>query len=336
MLKQKNEDIIYIRQDNRKYEKRKTWFLKFLRKVFCKICIENIENGNIILVPVYKKYNSCIRKTIVKQIEKFIEKNEKYKIVLEEKLQFLWKDLNSNLEVKWRNLKSKLQNSENNEYNKMKILNDKYKLELLDGKELMRIYVLEILDYIFNLSNKNINLENIYMCVNEYNKYTTQIIQELINKFKTVNIVTENLYKYKKMEDYIYKNGGLITISNNKKKSLRNAKYILNIDFEKEKMEEYNINNNAIIINLYHKNLDLNKGFSGIIINNFELEIDKNQLDYVNEYFGNLNEKIFIESIFFRNRVINNFSKPKSNQYKTKIVELIGVRGNIQKNEFLA
>ena len=50
-----------------------------------------------------------------KQIEKFIEKNEKYKIVLEEKLQFLWKDLNSNLEVKWRNLKSKLQNSENNE-----------------------------------------------------------------------------------------------------------------------------------------------------------------------------------------------------------------------------
>ena len=96
------------------------------------------------------------------------------------------------------------------------------------------------------------------------------------------------------------------------------------------------MNNNVIISNLYHKNLDLNKGFSGIIINNFELEIDKNQLDYVNEYFGNLNEKIFIESIFFRNRVINNFSKPKSNQYKTKIVELVGVRGNIQKNEFLA
>ena len=210
------------------------------------------------------------------------------------------------------------------------------KFELLNGKELMKIYLLDILDYIFKLNNKNMNLENIYLCVDEYNKYTLQIIQKIILKFKTVNIVTENLLKYQRLENSIYENGELITVSNNKKKSLRNAKYIINFDFLKEKLEKYNICNNAVIINLNKKNLDLVKCFSGIIINNFELKIDKNQSDYIKEYYGEIKEKIFIESMYFRKGIIYDFDNQIGSQFNAKITELVGVRGNIQKREFLA
>ena len=55
----------------------------------------------------------------------------------------------------------------------------------------------------------------------------------------------------KKIEKEIYeKHGVLIVISNNQKKSLLRPRIILNLDFNKEVLNRYKINEKAIIINL--------------------------------------------------------------------------------------
>ena len=304
MLNTKNRVITYIRQDNRNYETKKSKIFRFFRKCFIKIKMEKIENGYIILIPEYKKYSKYIIKKILQQIKKVIIENMNNYYVFEEKLSFLNKDIID-------------------------------KVKILDGKELMKIYLIKILKFIFNLSNKNMNLENIYICVNKFDKTILQLLQKLTKEFKTVNIITENLSKYKRFEENMYRNGVLVTVSNNKKKSLRNAKYIINFDFPKEKIENYNVFINSIIINLDKSNLYIDKGFSGIIVNNFEVEIEKNQSDYVNEFYGKINKKIFIESVYYSSKNSLDTDNEITNQFSPKIVELVGVRGNIQKSEFL-
>ena len=88
MLYKNNNFIVYVRQDDRKFENFKTRICRFLRKCFVKNSIENIENGNIILIPKYKNYNKFIRKIIIKQIKKIAQEDENYKFVFEEKIQF--------------------------------------------------------------------------------------------------------------------------------------------------------------------------------------------------------------------------------------------------------
>ena len=65
-----------------------------------------------------------------------------------------------------------------------------------------------------------------------------------------MNIVTNHIEKFKKLEDKFMENGIMITIGNNKKKSLMKSKIILNIDFPNELINKYMIKDDAIIINV--------------------------------------------------------------------------------------
>ena len=187
-----------------------------------------------------------------------------------------------------------------------------------DGKLIMKKNLIGIFEYIFKI-----------------NKQNTYIINELIEKFKTVNIITENIKKYRRMENYWFNEGILITVSNNKRKSLKNAKYIINIDFDKNKILMYNINSNSIIINLSYEDIKPKSNFNGVLINNIELKIDKNKEDFINEFYGNINKKIFLETIIKKNIKELDYIKKINYNYNVKISELIGTRGRLENNEFL-
>ena len=87
-----------------------------------------------------------------------------------------------------------------------------------------------------------------------------------------MNIVTNNIEKFKKLEDKIMENGIMITIGNNKKKSLMKSKIILNIDFPNELINKYMIKEDAIIINVPGKVKINRKRFNGLIVNNYEID----------------------------------------------------------------
>ena len=67
-------------------------------------------------------------------------------------------------------------------------------------------------------------------------------------------------------------NGIMITIVNNKKKSLMKSKIILNIDFPNELINKYMIKEDAIIINVPGKVKINRKRFNGLIVNNYEID----------------------------------------------------------------
>lgn len=310
MLNRNNCKIGYIRYNDRKYERFKDKIANIVRRIFIKVIIENIDNGIIILIPKYKfikSTNKFVRKRIINQIKKYIKYENMQYIILDKDLSFIEENL--------RFIKE--------EFNKINILNGKY---------LMKNIISKLLEYIYNVNNKNIKLENIYIFVNEYTKNNIGIIEMLARKCKTVNIVTENLKYFIKLEDFLYNEGILITVSNNKRKSAKNAKIIINMDFSKDVFEKYTINMNSIIINLTNEKSFFENTFRGVCINNIEISIDKNVRCFYKEFYGNIKESLYLESI-----ILNKDYKYVENKYEennSKISDLIGVRGKIQKNEF--
>lgn len=109
-----------------------------------------------------------------------------------------------------------------------------------------------------------------------------QNIKLFIKQYKRVNIVTNHIEKFKKIEKQILEDEGvMITVTNNKKKSLSKSKIILNVDFPTELINKYQIYDEAIIINL-KGNVKINKKrFNGININDYEIDFKrKSEFDH--------------------------------------------------------
>ena len=143
MLNRNNCKIGYIRYNDRKYERFKDKIANIFRRIFIKVIIENIDNGIIILIPKYKfikSTNKFVRKRIINQIKKYIKYENMQYIILDKDLSFI--------EENFRFIKE--------EFNKINILNGKY---------LMKNIISKLLEYIYNVNNKNIKLENIYIFV---------------------------------------------------------------------------------------------------------------------------------------------------------------------------
>lgn len=293
--------IVYVRQDDRQYLCKKEKARRIISKVFFKIKYEKIENGLIIIIPNYRRYRSVIKEIIIKKINNIVKDMSNYYFVIDEGLKFL---------------------------------EESHKTEkILSGKVLMKELSLEILEYVFDKNKQIMNLENIYIFVNEYSKNNIYLINKLVYYFRTVNIITENLINYRRLENDLYKQGILITVSNNKRKSAINAKYIINIDFENERLNNYRINHYAIIINHTKEKNILGKSFKGIIVNDIILNIDKNYKEYINEFYGKIENTIFIESVLISNELGNNRIEYLKKEYNLEVEKLVGIRGKISTQE---
>lgn len=295
-------NICIIRLDNRFFERKIDKLLRLLRKIFIKVRIEKTSKEYFLLVPYYKNYNKIIRYIIQKQINKILKNKQINQVILDKYL-----------------------------YN---IINVK-KEELETGKKFYKLSVDRILKYIFN-SDEKMSQENIYLFVNEYNMNIVSIIEELKNKFKTVNIITHNLKRFKRIEEKLFEKGYLITVSNNKRKSAIKATYIINYDFKKEEFEKYNINRKAVIINLTDDKNVYGLSFNGVIINDFNVKISANYRKFLDEFYGYLDEKDYFDILINQSRGKKEIIDEIYSEYEVEIVDLLGVRGIISKCEFLA
>jgi len=296
----------YVRFNNRKYINLIEKIIITIKKIFIKISIERVSINKyhdtyIILIPKYKKYNSILKKIIINQIKKCIISNKIENLLYDENVLFLSKEIQY--------------------YSK------------ITEKNIMKSLIVEIINYIFNINKINAELENIYIFVNEYTRNNIQIIEKMCYKFKTVNIITENIKNYKQLENKLFEKNILITVSNNKRKSVKNAKYVINIDFCKEKLEQYNLNMNSIIINFTNEKKFFDKLFKGVIINNIEVILNNNFEYYIKEIFGNIDNQLLLESYILNNASIN--VQEYFGKYNCKIGYLLGVRGKISEIEFM-
>ena len=127
------------------------------------------------------------------------------------------------------------------------------------------------------LKDKKREETEISICVNEVDSQIEKYIYKFAKEFKTINIITNHIGKFKKIEQKLYEeNGILINLTNNRRKSLLKSKFILNIDFPKELINEFTIYDNSIIIN-WEDNLKIRKKrFSGKIIEKINLDLAEN------------------------------------------------------------
>ena len=215
----------------------------------------------------------------------------------------------------------------------------KYEKQLnLENENKIIVYFLyNILEYIMNITDMKIELQNLYILANEYNEKNLQIIKYLAAKVKTVNIVTNNVKNYNILEEKLYKEQGiLITVANNKNKTLKRAKIIINLDFNNEEINSYKINRTSIIINCVKEKMQISY-FQGIIINNIDIFIEKKEI--FRQLYREFNEIDIYNSLKInKTNYIENINEIQ--QDKIKIKNLVGNNGiidvkeiaNIQKN----
>ena len=152
-----------------------------------------------------------------------------------------------------------------------------YNIDIIDGKWLFEILSNKALKYIVNKNKIKAQEELVSILVNDLSLNMLENIKEIVQEYKGLNIVTNHINKFKKLEKQILDEyGTMITITNNKKKSLSKSKLILNVDFPEELINKYIINENAIIINLKGNVKIHQKRFNGVNINDYDIII-KNQ-----------------------------------------------------------
>ena len=248
------------------------------------IPIIKVEN-NTIKLPYKENINQNKIEKLAQKTKKILEKNStSKKVVLSKEIQ------KENLYINYLNT---------------------YGLKIQDGRWLFEILITDIIEYIINKKNLETSKLKISMLINDITDFEIENIKLLAKKYKNLNIVTNHIEKIKKIEEELLeKEGIMITVTNNRKKSLVKSDIIYNVDFPEEILNKYVIKDDAIIINLRGKMKIKKKRFNGIIINNYEINLRDDKKDekminkkyyfrdiyqaelYQKQGFNNLKEKV--------------------------------------------
>ena len=202
-------------------------------------------------------------------------------------------------------------------------------INIFDGRWLFTYLLKDIIKYLEKENNIKEEDTEIAIMTNFVTDVIIQNILDLSKKFKRLNIITNHIEYFRRIEEDLYNNLGImITISNNKKKSLLKSNIILNMDFPQELIQKFNINENAIIINFDDDIKITKKRFNGINIINYELE---NNLNMKELGINNI-EKFYIRDIYeamlYKKSSYKNIIKAIDDLH-INIKELIGNHGNV-------
>ena len=233
----------------------------FLERILTKIKIEN----NRIIIPIEKELTEKKQEKLAHKTIKLLNKSSSKKIVVSKKI---------------------------GQYEKyMNILKAKY--INVEGKWLYKMLVPEIIEDILKKENLKKEETSLHILVNDATDVAVQNILEFAKEYKTITIITNHIDKFKKIEEKIFEESGInISIMNNKKKSLSRAKIIINFDFPKELINQYKINEKAIILNLPGKLKINKKRYEGKIIQGYEIK-SKEDSNYHQEL-----DKFYPKSIY--------------------------------------
>lgn len=287
-------------------------FVLLYKYWFNRITIRNFGNKKIYILPWKEEKNKKIKaKKLNRLYEKINIRNEEDKIVV-------------------------VSNSLNEDAKTIEIL---YKngFEILDGRWLLNLLIIKIIEYISKCRNKELNEQNIAILINNPNDILVFNIREIAKEVKNLKIVTNNNFYFKRIEQQLFEEKGIpISVVNNKKKSLLNSDIILNIDFSEKEFNKYALNKKSVVVNINSRIKIYSKAFNGINVNWYKIKINDEYIDLFKEY--NLNKQ-FDTNILYESLIIAK-DKPqilnkRLDKDKITIECLIGNKGKIQELEYL-
>ena len=228
-------------------------------------------------------------------------------------------------------------------YSKIEENLQKQGIEIINGRKLMQYINFDIFQYILNLQKREMQQEDIYILIQKDLHLDVQFLSRFIENCRTVNIVTNDLPRFKKIQDNLYeKENILISVSNNKSKSLKKAKYIFNINMETKEIEKFKINRNAIIINFNEMVKYAPCTFDGINVNGIQIDMPDEYIEIFEtmKIFHQFEPVKLYESILIRK--IEQEKKKRINivtdllkEDDIKIRALIGNKGAISATEIM-
>lgn len=196
-----------------------------------------------------------------------------------------------------------------------------YGFEINNGRWLFKVLAFDAINYAVKKNKMTAEKIKISILVNEIDDIVLETINQIIKKYKNINIVTNHMEKFKKLEEQILEEYGImITVNNNKKKSLTKSDIILNIDFPNELINKYRIAEKANIINIRGNVRIKQKRFEGKIYNDYEIKyenLEEFDFDKENIYY----KKNIYEAYIYKQQPIGNIMN-KIRKDKVKIVEL--------------
>ena len=282
----------------------------WIKKYFNIITIKQIYQAYLLIFP-FESSQKINRKKLKKCMQKVKRLMNKYKIdtiVLSKELENLLGEQKQELQLE-------------------------QKVHMMNGKGLMPYLIKEILEYILEKQNTKTQLEDLYICLKEVKQSYLQNIAFLANSFRTINIVTPNIHQYQKIADKLEDH--IITVTNNKKKSLKKAKFIVNFDFTKQEMKKYTIYRSAVILSMENCEDYDYAGFDGLQIRRADIDV----CDEIKEFFSkyHLLENCCLTTLY--ESIINQkqqFYKIKEQMLndKIKIVKLYGTKGEVAQKEY--
>lgn len=307
--------IIYLKELNnydevlKKEYNRIPLFIKkiifILKNMFNIVTKKNIEGYNIWVLPIREKY-----------------RDDKIRNIIRKKLK-----IDNNTYV----ISKELSNS-----NICKIMNE-YSLEYITEEKAKKVLIIPVLQYISKLQKKDINSLDISILINDNSEINLLLIEEISKIVKSIKIVSLNIYKFRKLEEKLYNDEGIaIQFSNSYKKSLEKSNIIINFNFNEIEINEYNIYNNAIIINCYKDNIKIkSRLFEGIVINSYDITLDKELMQKfkdINIYYNYKNIILYATLLEKDKNII--ISYKNNDEECVRIKNLIGNNGVINKKEF--
>lgn len=278
----------------------KRWIIK-IKKFFNIIDIKKVDDKTICYLPFFtdKKVKRINR--VSKKLNKILYKNDVQNIVLSEKL------------YKQEELKNILYSNN---------------INILNGRKLFNYLAYETLEYILEKQERNLKETEVSILVNDNNDINLKNISLIANEAKRINIITNNINKFRVIEKNLLNEAGImIRITNNCKQALSNSRIILNMDFPEELLNKYNIFRKAILINLNNEIKQLPKKFQGINIKGIKCHIPE---QYKMDMFEN---EVVYESIIIN---LKDFSNIRNQIVKdsVSVESLIGYNGKISNEEF--
>ena len=223
---------------------------------------------------------------------------------------------------------------------KEKLKSNKRGIEI-NTKQIQKYLLEETIQYILEiLEEKTLTLEmiDLYFLVNQYEKENVEILTYFLEKVKTMNIITKDVQNYIRLEEkWETEKGIFITVSNNKRKSLKKARWVINLDFEMNELKNYVLYRNAFILNMTEEKQMKIPAFEGIIIQKIELTV-KEKLQQEWKAMG-LDSQVFDIIDLYETCVqkqsdyFQNVRKLEENG--VKIINLIGNNGRIGQKEIL-
>lgn len=239
------------------------YYYKFLAKIkyyLNIITVKQVYNAYILILPLKSISENNRMKKCINNVQKIIKQYNIQTLVIEEKLK-------------------------KNPVIGQMIQNEEKKVHILDGRGVMPYLVKEIFEFLLEKYNTKLEMEDLCICVKEYKPLYIDNILHLLHYCKNINIITKNIKQFQTLADKIEeKENIIITVTNNKKKSLKKSKLIVNFDFEEEELKKYTIFREAIILTINENGFYESSTYSGIQIRNVEIDTSEDIKEFFSKY----------------------------------------------------